>query len=126
VKSGRFVTSGLPAKEDAHRNAVEKLQAAALARSAAVAAVAVAVEAAEQLGTELTAAINQSLIIEARLLGLRNALLARSNAGDADAGHAAETITAMIASAKRAAGVPRDTASGPRLLEALLTDPEAR
>jgi hypothetical protein len=124
VKSGRFVTSGLPAKEDAHRNAVEKLQAAALARSAAVAAV--AVEAAEQLGTELTAAINQSLIIEARLLGLRNALLARSNAGDADAGHAAETITAMIASAKRAAGVPRDTASGPRLLEALLTDPEAR
>jgi hypothetical protein len=101
----------LPDKEALHRDAISRLQAAQTERSAAVAAV--AVEACEELGTELTAAIDRSLIIEARLLGLRNALLARSNAGDADAGHAAERVTLVIASAKRAAGVPRDTASGP-------------
>jgi hypothetical protein len=39
------------------------------------------------------------------------------NAVDADAGHASEKVILVIASAKRVAGVPLDTTSGPALIE---------
>jgi hypothetical protein len=114
----------LPSKEEAHRDAILTLQAVQTERAAAVAAV--AIEVCEAEGHELTAAINRVLGIEARLLSLRNALNAKGNAGDAEAGHAAEKITAMITATKRGAGVPHDATSGQALIEALATDPEAK
>jgi hypothetical protein len=113
----------LPAKEELHRDAVVKLQAANTERAAAVAAV--AIEICEAEGHELTAAVNRVLTIEARLLSLRNALSAKANAGDADAGHAAEKVTAMIIAAKRSGGVPHNAESGLQLLAALVEDPGA-
>jgi hypothetical protein len=114
----------LPAKEGLHRDAILKLQAAQTERAAAVAAV--AIEVCEAEGTELTAAVNRVLAIEARLLSLRNALNAKGNAGDADAGHAAQKITAMITAAKRAGGAPHDAESGLQLLAVLCEDPGAK
>jgi hypothetical protein len=86
---------------------------------------AVAIEVCEDLARELTEHLNVALQVEARLRSVFVALNAKGNAGDSAAGHAAEKITVMITAAKRGAGVPHDATSGPRLLEALLTDPEA-
>jgi hypothetical protein len=116
----------LPAKEELHRDAVLKLQAAHTERSAAVAAVAVAVEVYEDLARELTTHLNVALTVEARLRSVFVALNAKGNAGDAEAGHAAEKITAMITAAKRGAGVPHDAQSGAALLAALAEDPGAK
>jgi hypothetical protein len=114
----------MPAKEDAHRDAILKLQAAQTERSAAVAAV--AVEVCEDLARELTQHLNVALQVEARLRSVLLALNAKGNAGDSSAGHAAEKITGMITAAKRGAGVPHDATSGPALLEALCEDPGAK
>jgi hypothetical protein len=114
----------LPAKEELHRDAVLKLQAAQTERSAAVAAV--AIEVCEDLAGELTEHLNVALKVEARLRSVFMALNAKGNAGDAEAGHAAEKITAMIIAAKRGAGVPHDATSGQALLAALAEDPGAK
>ena len=114
----------LAAKEELHRAAVARLQAASGERAAAVAEV--AVEICEALARQLTEKINISLAIEAQIRSVSASLVARGNAGDNAAGHAAEKITTIIASAKRAAGAKHDLESGQKLLEALAGDPTAR
>jgi hypothetical protein len=82
----------------------------------------VAIEAAATVADELTRALNAALTIEARLLNLRDELRAHPDNGG---GVAADTIEACIRSAKAAAGVPRNSEAGRRLLDALARDPTA-
>ena len=117
----------LPDKELLQRAAMERLHAATAARAAAVNEIACII--ASEVGTQLTAALNQALTIEATLLSLHQAMLdrARSDSSDsAGAAHAAERIAVTIRAAKRSAAVPHDAESGRRLLAALCEDPEAR
>jgi hypothetical protein len=81
---------------------------------------AVAIEAAATVADELTGALNAAFTVEVRLLGLRDALGARS-----DHGGGIEKVNNMIRTAKAAASVPRDPESGRRLLETLARDPAA-
>jgi len=67
----------------------------------------------------LTAQLNAALAFEARLHGLVDVLRAQLANGY---GAAAEKITHMIKAAKSAAGVPRDTDAGQRLLDQLARD----
>jgi hypothetical protein len=78
------------------------------------------------MARELTDHLNVALKVEARLRSVFMALNAKGNAGDADAGHAAEQIMMMITAAKRGAGVPHDATSGAALLATLATDPGAK
>lgn len=114
----------LPEKEAQHGAAIQRLGAAVADREVALDEVAIL--AADEVAGELTAALNQALIIEARLIGLHNALLERARGGDSSAGHAAERIAVMIRAAKRNAGVPHNAESGRRLLAALADDPGAK
>jgi hypothetical protein len=114
----------LPEKEALQRAAIASFGEAAALREAALDAVAVVI--AEEVAGELTAAINQALTIEAKLLGLHNALLERArDRTNRSAGHAAERISVMIRAAKRSAAVPHDAEGGRRLLAALCEDPGA-
>ena len=115
----------LPEKEALHRAAIERLGEAAAARAAALDEVAVVV--ANGVAGELTAAINEALTIEAKLLSVHQALLERArDSTNNSAAHAAERIAVVIRAAKRSAAVPHDAESGRRLLAALCEDPEAR
>jgi hypothetical protein len=113
----------LPDKEQLHVAAVARLGVAAADRDATLSEVAVL--AANDVAGELTEALNQALTIEARLLSLHNALLERARTNP-NAGHAAEKLSVMIRSAKRAAGVKHNAESGRRLLAALADDPGAK
>jgi hypothetical protein len=87
----------------------------------------VAILAADAVAGELTEALNAALTIEARLIGLQNALLERARDGtNSSAGHAAERLAIVIRAAKRAAGVKHNAESGRRLLAALASDPGAK
>ena len=114
----------LPEKEALHRAAIERLGEAAAARAAALDEVAVVV--ANGVAGELTAAINEALTIEAKLLSVHQALLERArDSTNNSAAHAAERIAVVIRAAKRSAAVPHDAESGRRLLDALASDPGA-
>jgi hypothetical protein len=114
----------LPEAEQQHQAAIARLGEAAAARGVALDEVAVLV--ANGVAGELTEALNQALTVEAKLLGLHNALLERArDHTNSNAGHAAERIAVMIRAAKRSAAVPRAPESGRRLLAALATDPGA-
>jgi hypothetical protein len=83
---------------------------------------AVALEAAEPVAGELTTALNSALALEARLLSLRDELRAHPDNGN---GASADAIDVLIRAAKAAAGVPRNSEAGRRLLDALARDPSA-
>jgi hypothetical protein len=114
----------LPEKEQQHQAAIERLIVAAADRDAALEEVAVLV--ANDVAGELTDAINKSLSIEARLLGLHSNLIERArDHTNSRAAHAAERIAVIIRAAKRSAGVRHNAESGRRLLAALCEDPMA-
>ncbi len=97
----RAVSSALPAARAAQEAAAERVRLAAAERDAALDAV--AVEAASLAAGELTETLNRALAVEARIHSLREAL----------------------GRAKAAAGVPRNSDAGRRLLDALARDPAA-
>ncbi len=113
----------LPEKEQLHRSAIGRLQAAQHDRNSAV--YDTATEYGEDLAGEFTAALNQALRVEAKIRSLRDALAARGNYGDTAAAGAASRLITVIQAARQAAGVPEDNASGPALLEALAIEPGA-
>jgi hypothetical protein len=106
----------LPAKEQVHRDAVSRLQAAQAERASAVAEV--AAEICADLASELTRHLNTALSVEARIRSVLEALTGT--------GPAAERIATIIRKAREEAGVPRDDESGRRLLDALCNDPGAK
>jgi hypothetical protein len=110
--------------EAMYTSAVQRVRDATAQREHAICDVALV--AAEELAGELTAAVNNVLTIEARLLSLRGALLARTGSDNNHAALAAERLTTAIQSAKRAAGVEYDLTSGPLLLNELAVNPAAR
>ena len=112
----RAVASALPAASAAQEAAMGRVRLAAAERDAALHAV--AVEAAAFAAEALTEALNRALTIEVRIRSLGEALSTRTN-GLA----ASEKITGAIRQAKAAAGVPRNSDAGRRLLEALTCDP---
>jgi hypothetical protein len=113
----------LPEKEAQHGAAIKRLGAAVADREVALDEVAIL--AANAVAGELTEAL-QAITIEAKLIGLHNALLERARDGtNSSAGHAAEKLSVMIRAAKRSAGVRHNAESGRRLLAALASDPGA-
>ena len=105
----------LAAKEELHRAAVARLQAASGERAAAVAEVAVEISAG--LADELTASLNAVLAVEAKIRSILEALTGT--------GPGAEKIVTILHRARNQAGVPRDLETGRRLLETLAENPEA-
>jgi len=116
----RGVAAALPAAQAVHQASVASVTAAATERALALSLV--AIEAAESVAAELTAQLNVALSLEARLHGLVAALGANPTNG---CGGAAEKIDGLIRAAKSAAGVPRDTDAGRKLLDALAHNPSA-
>jgi len=114
----RAVSSALPGARAAQEAAAERVRLAAAERDAALDAV--AVEAASLAAGELTETLNRALAVEARIHSLREALGARTS-GLA----ASEKINGAVRRAKAAAGVPRNSDAGRRLLDALARDPAA-
>jgi hypothetical protein len=114
----RAVSAALPAARAAQEAAAERVRLAAAERDAALDAV--AVEAASLAAGELTEALNRALTVEARIHSLREALGARTS-GLA----ASEKINGAVRQARAAAGVPRNSDAGRRLLDALARDPAA-
>jgi hypothetical protein len=114
----RAVSSALPAARAAQEAAAERVRLAAAERDAALDAV--AVEAAALAAGELTEMLNRVLTVEARIHSLREALGVRPG-GLA----ASEKITRTVRQARAAAGVPRNSDAGWRLLDALALDPAA-
>jgi hypothetical protein len=112
----------LPAKEQVHREAVSRLQAAQADRGAAIAEV--AVEICSELAGEVTGHLNTALTVEAEIRSVLDAISERARRGEG-MGTAAERIAAIIHKARDQAGVPRDGESGRQLLEALCNDPGA-
>jgi hypothetical protein len=106
----------LAAKEELHRAAVARLQAASGERAAAVAEVAVEISAG--LAGELTASLNTALAVEAKIRSILEVLTGT--------GPGAEKIAAILHRARNQAGVPHDLETGRRLLEALAENPEAK
>jgi hypothetical protein len=101
----------LPTARAALGAAAERVRLAAAERDAALAAFATA---------ELTEALNRALTVEAKILSLREAL------GSQTTGLAAsERIAGAMRQAKAAAGVPRNSQAGRRLLDRLAHDPAA-
>jgi hypothetical protein len=114
----RAVSSALPAARTVQEAAAERVRLAAAERDAALDAV--AVEAAACAAGELTETLNRALTVEARIHSLREALNTRTS-GLA----ASEKINGAVRQAKAAAGVPRNSDAGRRLLDALTHDPAA-
>jgi hypothetical protein len=114
----RAVSSALPAATAVQETAAERVRLAAAERDTALDAV--AVEAASLAAGELTDLLNRALTVEARIHSLREALSTRVS-GLA----AGEKINGTVRQAKAAAGVPRNSDAGRRLLDALAHDPAA-
>ena len=114
----RAVAAALPAARAAQERAAEQVRLAAAERDAALHSV--AVEAAAAAARKLTEALNCALTIEAEICSVREALSMQAN-GLA----ACEKINAALRQAKAAAGVPRSSDAGPRLLDLLACDPGA-
>ena len=113
----------LPAKEKIHRDAVSRLQATQAERASAV--VEVAVELCADRAGELRGHLNTALTVEGQIRSVLDAISERASRGEGT-GTAAERIAAIIRKAREDAGVPRDTESGRRLLDALCNDPGAK
>jgi hypothetical protein len=113
----------LPEKEEAHRAAVSRLQTAQAERGSAIAEV--AIEVCAELAGELTGHLNTALAVEAQIRSVLEALSQRADRGEPGIASATERLVSIIRQARERAGVPRDTQSGPRLLDALAGDPEA-
>ena len=114
----RAVASALPAARAAQAAAAERVGLAVAERDAALQTV--AVEAATLAAGELTEALNRALTVEAKILSVRAALGAQA----AGLG-AGEKISTVLRQAKAAAGVPRNSDVGRRLLDLLAHDPAA-
>jgi hypothetical protein len=114
----RAVASALPSARAAQAAAAERVGLAVAERDAALQTV--AVEAATLAAGELTEALNRALTVEAKILSVRAALGAQA----AGLG-AGEKISTVLRQAKAAAGVPRNSDVGWRLLDLLAHDPAA-
>ena len=114
----RAASSALPAARAEQEAAAERVGLAAAERDAALHAV--AVEAAALAAAELTEALNGAWTVEARIQSLCEALSTRTS-GLA----ASEKINGAVRQAKAAAGVPRNSDAGRKLLDALAGDPAA-
>jgi hypothetical protein len=68
----RAAETGLPAADSVHRAAIEKLRASTTERDLAV--YGTTIEIAADLGTQVTALLNEALVVEARLRSLADAL----------------------------------------------------
>lgn len=123
MRDGMAARSALPDAEAVFQRCAEIVRQLQRERDEAVHIV--AVEAAERVAAELTAALNVALKAEARIRGLQTALLAIAQRGDSSAYAAIERLNKLIKAAKEAAGVPHNPEAGRRLLDALAVDATA-
>lgn len=117
--------AALPAAEHAFRTCAERTRA--LQRQRDEAACLAAVEAARDFAVRYREALTLALEREAILQGLRGELMSAGNQldGEPAALAAAAAVGALIAGARRDAGVRHNPQAGRRLLEALRTDADA-